>query len=91
MKFLPRRKTCAPSCTCVLIAWASLMAGGAGAAQTPPPLPAAVAAKVTRAEDPMLTRVFPSIVRIEVIRLRPSDGRVLWLVDDAAASGLARY
>src|SRR5688572_1790668 len=32
--------------------------------------------KITPAEDPMLTRVFPSIVRIEVIRLRPSDGRL---------------
>lgn len=28
------------------------------------------------AEDPMLARVFPSIVRIEAIRLRPSDGRL---------------
>jgi serine protease Do len=33
-------------------------------------------AQVTPAEDPMLTRVFPSIVRIEAIRLRPSDGRL---------------
>jgi len=31
---------------------------------------------VTPADDPMLTRVFPSIVRIEAIRLRPSDGRL---------------
>lgn len=28
------------------------------------------------ADDPMLVRVFPSIVRIEAIRLRPSDGRL---------------
>ncbi|MBL9190114.1 MAG: PDZ domain-containing protein [Opitutaceae bacterium] len=28
------------------------------------------------AENPMLARVFPSIVRIEAIRLRPSDGRL---------------
>ncbi len=28
------------------------------------------------AEYPMLTRIFPSIVRIEAIRLRPSDGRL---------------
>ena len=28
------------------------------------------------AENPMLTRVFPTIVRIEAIRLRPSDGRL---------------
>ncbi|MEO6246844.1 MAG: PDZ domain-containing protein [Opitutaceae bacterium] len=27
-------------------------------------------------ENPMLTRVFPTIVRIEAIRLRPSDGRL---------------
>lgn len=37
---------------------------------------AAAAAQVTPAEDPMLTRVFPSIVRIEAIRLRPRDGRL---------------
>jgi serine protease Do len=36
----------------------------------------AIAGKATPAEDPMLKRVFPSIVRIEVIRLRPSDGRL---------------
>ncbi|MEO7414445.1 MAG: PDZ domain-containing protein [Opitutaceae bacterium] len=34
------------------------------------------AAQVTPAEDPMLTRVFPSIVRIEAIRLQPRDGRL---------------
>src|SRR4051812_34565128 len=33
-------------------------------------------AQLTPAEDPMLQRVFPSIVRIEAIRLRPSDGRL---------------
>lgn len=38
--------------------------------------PASAQAKLTPAEDPMLTRVFPSIVRIEAIRLRPSDGRL---------------
>ena len=37
---------------------------------------AAATAKTTPVEDPMLKRVFPSIVRIEVIRLRPSDGRL---------------
>lgn len=31
---------------------------------------------VTPTQDPMLARVFPSIVRIEAIRLRPSDGRL---------------
>jgi serine protease Do len=45
------------------------LAGASGAATTP-------AAQVTPAEDPMLTRVFPSIVRIEAIRLAPSDGRL---------------
>jgi serine protease Do len=30
----------------------------------------------TPTEDPMLIRVFPSIVRIEAIRLRPRDGRL---------------
>jgi serine protease Do len=47
-----------------------------GAAQSPSSLSPSVAAKVTPADDPMLKRVFPSIVRIEVIRLRPSDGRL---------------
>ena len=37
---------------------------------TPPAAPA------LPAEYPMLTRIFPSIVRIEAIRLRPSDGRL---------------
>src|SRR4051794_25384795 len=45
------------------------LAGASGAANPP-------AAQVTPAEDPMLTRVFPSIVRIEAIRLAPSDGRL---------------
>lgn len=59
----------------VLIALAGL-AGVTGAwAQTPPaaPIPGA---KATPADDPMLKRVFPSIVRIEVIRLQPRDGRL---------------
>lgn len=38
--------------------------------------PGKPAAQVTPTDDPMLQRVFPSIVRIEVIRLRPSDGRL---------------
>lgn len=46
--------------------------------------PAAIAATGKPAEpvattpthDPMLARIFPSIVRIEAIRLRPSDGRL---------------
>ncbi len=47
------------------------------AAQTPATKAAKTAkAAVTPADDPMLTRVFPSIVRIEAIRLRPSDGRL---------------
>lgn len=36
----------------------------------------ALAPMVTPAESPMLARVFPTIVRIEAIRLRPSDGRL---------------
>jgi serine protease Do len=40
------------------------------------PAAKSTAAQVTPAEDPMLTRVFPSIVRIEAIRLRPTDGRL---------------
>jgi serine protease Do len=39
-------------------------------------VPASAQAQITRADDPMLTRVFPSIVRIEAIRLWPSDGRL---------------
>lgn len=56
-----------------LVMAASLLGVSASFAQTPPP---AAAAKVTPADDPMLKRVFPSIVRIEVIRLRPTDGRL---------------
>ena len=37
---------------------------------------ATVAPAATPAENPMLTRIFPTIVRIEAIRLRPSDGRL---------------
>jgi serine protease Do len=37
---------------------------------------AAAKGKITPTDDPMLMRVFPSIVRIEAIRLRPSDGRL---------------
>lgn len=40
------------------------------------PAPAAKQAKITPTDDPMLARIFPSVVRIEVIRLRPSDGRL---------------
>ena len=36
----------------------------------------APAGRAAPAENPMLTRVFPTIVRIEAIRLRPSDGRL---------------
>jgi serine protease Do len=38
--------------------------------------PADAAAKITPTDDPMLARVFPAIVRIEAIRLRPNDGRL---------------
>lgn len=53
-----------------------MVAGVLGASGAPTPQGAPPAGKLTPAEDPMLTRVFPSIVRIEVIRLRPSDGRL---------------
>lgn len=54
-----------------LAVWLILPGVGAIYAQAP-----AAKAQVTPAEDPMLTRVFPSIVRIEAIRLQPSDGRL---------------
>jgi Trypsin-like serine proteases, typically periplasmic, contain C-terminal PDZ domain len=44
-------------------------------AQAPGVEPAS-GAVATPTHDPMLARVFPSIVRIEAIRLRPSDGRL---------------
>jgi serine protease Do len=56
----------------VMAALAFLIGVPLGAAQAN----VTAAAKLTPAEDPMLKRVFPSIVRIEVIRLRPSDGRL---------------
>jgi len=56
----------------VLLLWAGM---GTLAAQAPgvDPTSGAVA---TPTHDPVLVRVFPSIVRIEAIRLRPSDGRL---------------
>ena len=39
-------------------------------------LRAATAVTAPPTQDPMLARTFPSIVRIEAIRLRPSDGRL---------------
>ena len=61
MKNAPGWRFCVPLC----LAWFILSA-----------LPLALPAATTPADDPMLTRVFPSIVRIEAIRLRPSDGRL---------------
>src|SRR5678815_2758040 len=61
------------------ISAAAMLGGFSGtlqSAQTASRVSSSGAAKVTPAEDPMLKRVFPSIVRIEVIRLRPSDGRL---------------
>jgi serine protease Do len=73
MNFLSNRKASASARLLTLVAlWFSVPQLSAQSL----PLPPAVAAKVTPAEDPMLMRVFPSIVRIEVIRLRPSDGRL---------------
>ena len=74
MSFLHRRNLNAS--TRGLIVAAAFISGGNAWAQAPSALPPKVAAAVTPADDPMLTRVFPSIVRIEVIRLRPSDGRL---------------
>jgi serine protease Do len=59
---------------CVGVALLVLSGLPAMAAQAPAKLAGPV--QVTPAEDPMLTRVFPSIVRIEAIRLRPMDGRL---------------
>jgi len=49
---------------------------GLGAIGAVPALRAAQPAATATAENPMLARIFPSIVRIEAIRLRPSDGRL---------------
>ncbi len=49
---------------------------GLGAIGAAPEMPAAQPATAATAENPMLARIFPSIVRIEAIRLRPSDGRL---------------
>lgn len=49
---------------------------GLGAIGAVPAMPAAQPATAAAAENPMLARIFPSIVRIEAIRLRPSDGRL---------------
>ncbi len=57
------------------VALLALLAAVGNGAQAQVPK-ASGAAAVTPAEDPMLRRVFPSIVRIEVIRLRPSEGRL---------------
>lgn len=54
---------------CLLVAQVS----PAVAASAPPP---GAGEAGTPTNDPMLVRVFPSIVRIEAIRLRPSDGRL---------------
>jgi serine protease Do len=53
-----------------------LVLSGLSAIAAPAPSKPAGPVQVTPAEDPMLTRVFPSIVRIEAIRLRPVDGRL---------------
>src|SRR5438128_1960381 len=55
-----------------------VLAAGASicAAAQPAPRPTDAKSSLTPADDPMLVRVFPTIVRIEAIRLRPSDGRL---------------
>src|SRR5688572_23504049 len=55
----------------VLAGYASPLAAANAPLATP--VPGAVATPTT---DPMLARVFPSIVRIEAIRLQPRDGRL---------------
>jgi hypothetical protein len=63
-RFSPGRASRFPAC-----ALAALLAGLL--------LPfASLRAAAPEERDPMLARVFPSIVRIEAIRLRPTDGRV---------------
>src|SRR5688572_909402 len=59
----------------VILAALASLTGIALFAQTPA-AKSAPAAQVTPADDPMLRRVFPSIVRIEVIRLQPREGRL---------------
>lgn len=57
-----------------LVVMCGMLLGGGGAAiaeVAPSNQPV-----TTPTHDPMLARVFPSIVRIEAIRLRPSDGRL---------------
>lgn len=66
----PRSKLLAWPLFCALLAMAVMPGAGAASAASK------AAAAVTPAEDPMLARIFPSIVRIEAIRLRPSDGRL---------------
>lgn len=73
MKFLRSREVRALCAWCVML----VLTGGAAPRAQPAGAPAGAGpAKVTPTDDPMLQRVFPSIVRIEVIRLRPSDGRL---------------
>lgn len=67
MMFLSPRARCASIWLAAILA-ISAMAVDAKEAAKPP--------TVTPTQDPMLARVFPSIVRIEAIRLRPSDGRL---------------
>ena len=74
MNFLHIRKAIARTGISVVVALLTAAAGRS--AQKSASISTAAAATITPAEDPMLARVFPSIVRIEVIRLRPSDGRL---------------
>lgn len=71
MKCASRRGLRAIGVILVLLA----AAGGGLWAQAPGVEPTS-GAVATPTHDPMLARVFPSIVRIEAIRLRPSDGRL---------------
>lgn len=54
----------------------SVALAGLGVAAASEATPASESTAITPTRDPMIARVFPSIVRIEAIRLRPSDGRL---------------
>ncbi len=54
-----------------LLNWISILGVTAASGLAVPAAPT-----TTPAEDPVLAKVFPSIVRIEAIRLRPLDGRL---------------
>lgn len=62
--------------TRLVVIWARLSALSSMVAISVSAAAAVTATSITPTQDPMLARIFPSIVRIEAIRLRPSDGRL---------------